>query len=132
MVAWSSASPIGKGTKSTRRQGATPAVLAALAIPILDATMLLVAVGWFGREGRFGLAYGVTAPVVLLAAGTRRARVNPTIDRDLPGLLGRLAVPFLLVAGLALLLGRGDSLPDLTRVGVAAVVLVPVGRAVAY
>jgi exopolysaccharide biosynthesis polyprenyl glycosylphosphotransferase len=132
MVARSSTSPVRKGTKSTRRHGATPAALAALVVPLVDAAMLLAAVGWFGHAGRSELAYGATTLLVLLASGTRRARVNPTLDRDLPGLLGRLGVSFLLVAGLALLLGRADSLPDLTRVAAAAIVLVPVGRAVAY
>jgi exopolysaccharide biosynthesis polyprenyl glycosylphosphotransferase len=129
MVARSSTSPLKRGTKTTRRHGGKPA---ALVIPLSDAAMLVAAVAWFGRESRLGIAYGVTAVLSLVATGTRRSRVNPTLGRDIPALLGRLAVPFLLVAAPALLLGRLAPLPDLTRVAVAAIVLIPVARAVAY
>lgn len=121
-------------TKTTGRRGATAAPLAALIVPAVDAATLLAAVALLGRGDRLGMVYGLTALLELAATGTRRARINPTLGRDVPALLGRLAVAFLLVAGSALLLGRvsAASLTDLARVAAGAVVLVPVGRGVAY
>lgn len=121
-------------TKTTEPGGAKAAPLAALIVPAVDIATLLAAVTVFGRGDRLGVVYGVTALLALTATGTRRARINPTLAQDIPTLLGRLAVAFLLVVGPALLLGRvpGASLTDLARVAVGTIVLVPVGRGVAY
>jgi exopolysaccharide biosynthesis polyprenyl glycosylphosphotransferase len=134
MVVRSPASHSETRTKTTGPRGAKAAPLAALIVPALDAATLLAAVALFGRGDGLGLVYGVTALLALAATGTRRTRINPTLGHDIPTLLGRLAVAFLLVAGPALLQGRvsAASLTDLARVAAGAIVLVPLGRGVAY
>ncbi|HYT25591.1 MAG TPA: exopolysaccharide biosynthesis polyprenyl glycosylphosphotransferase [Actinomycetota bacterium] len=119
--------------KTVQERGAKPPRPARLAIPVADAAALLAAAAVFGRGSALGPVYGVAAFLALAAAGTQWTRVNPTLGNDLPVLLGRLAVPFAPLAGLAVL-GRVEaaSLPDLVRVMAAAAVLVPAGRAVAY
>ncbi len=132
MVAGSFTARAETRTKSARRRGAKPARLAGLVIPAVDAVALLVATALSGHG--LGIAYGVAAFLTLVVTGTRQARINPTLSHELPALLGRLAVAFLLVAGFPLLLGwiPSATLPDLAGVAVAAIVLVPAGRAVAY
>ena len=98
---------------------------------MVDAAALLVAVAQFGGNGGLGMAYCALA--LLALPGSQRARINPTLGDDFPALLGRLAVPFLLVAGLAVAAGaRAASFPQLVRTVVAATVLVVVGRGIAY
>jgi exopolysaccharide biosynthesis polyprenyl glycosylphosphotransferase len=133
MVVRSPASHSEIRTKTSGRRGAKAARLAALIVPAVDGATLLAAVAVFGRGDGLGVVYGVTA-LLALATGTRRVRINPTLGHDIPTLLGRLAVAFLLVTGPALLLGRASaaSLTDLARAAAGAIVLVPVGRGVAY
>jgi exopolysaccharide biosynthesis polyprenyl glycosylphosphotransferase len=134
MLARSSTSHTDTRTKPAHRHVTKPAPRAALVVPAVDAAALIAAVALFGRESQLGMAFGVAALLTLVAADTQRAPVNPTLGHDIPALLGRLAVAFLLVAGIPLLLGRvpAASLPDLARVAATAIVLVPVGRGVAY
>ena len=120
-------------TKTVQRRGAKPPRPSALVIPAADAAALLVVAALFGRGSGLGAVYGVAAFLALAATGTQSARINPTLGNDLPVLLGRLVVPFSLLAGLAALGKVGAaSLPDLVGVMAAAVVLVPAGRGVAY
>jgi len=132
MVAESSAFRTETETGTISHRGAGP-FLPALVIPAADAVMLLVAVTLFGRGSGLGTAYGVMVFLTLAATGTLRPRLNPTLGHDLPALLGRLAVPLLLLSGLALPLGVSSaSLQDLVRVAAVATVLVPVERCVTY
>ncbi len=134
MVARSSTSQTKTRSTIIRRHGARPAPLARLVVPACDAAALLLAVVSFGRESRLAVAYGATAFLTLVATGMRPRRVNPTLGHDIPALLGRLAVAFLITVGLVLLPGRvlAASLQDMAKVTWAAVVLVPVGRGTAY
>jgi exopolysaccharide biosynthesis polyprenyl glycosylphosphotransferase len=134
MVVRSSTSHSETRTETTGRRGTKAAPLVALVIPAVDAATLVTAVALFGLGGGLGVLYGVTAFLVLAATGTGRARLNPTLGNDIPTVLGRLAVAFLLVACPALLLGKVSvaSLADLARIVAWAIVLVPVGRGVAY
>jgi exopolysaccharide biosynthesis polyprenyl glycosylphosphotransferase len=134
MVVRSSTSHRETRTETTGRRGARAAPLAALVVPAVDVATLVAAVALFRRAIGLGVLYGVSAFLVLAATGTRRARINPTLGHDIPTVLGRLAVAFLLVAGPALLLGTASaaSLAELARVAAWAILLVPVGRGVAY
>lgn len=134
MAVRSSTSDSETRTEIAGRRGARAASLVAPVVPAVDAASLAAAVALLGRRDGLGVLYGVAAFLVLAASGTGRVRLNPTLVRDVPTVLGRLAVAFLLVAGLAVLLGRPSaaSLADLARVAAWAVLLVPVGRGVAY
>jgi exopolysaccharide biosynthesis polyprenyl glycosylphosphotransferase len=121
-------------TQPTGRRNVTAAPLAALVVPVVDAATLVTAVALFGSGDGLGVFYGVTAFLSLVATGTGRVRLNSTLGSDIPTVLGRLAMAFLLVAGPALLLGEvsAASLAGLARVAAWALLLVPVGRGIAY
>jgi exopolysaccharide biosynthesis polyprenyl glycosylphosphotransferase len=117
-----------------RRHGARSAPLAGLVVPAFDAAALLVAVASFGRESKLAMAYGAAAFLTLVLTGMRPRRINLALGQDIPALLGRLAVALLVTTGLELLSGtaRAASLREVAKVTAAAVVLVPVGRGIAY
>jgi exopolysaccharide biosynthesis polyprenyl glycosylphosphotransferase len=114
--------------------GAAPLLsVGALAVSAADALALAGAVILVGH-GRDGtVVYAALTFLVLLASGGQRLRVGAQVGPDLPWLLARLAVPLLVVAAaMPLLRLPGASLARLAYTASAAVVLVPVGRGVAY
>src|SRR5918996_2514531 len=71
--------------------------LAAL-IPGIDALSLIGGVSLMAHLNLLGLAYASLTFLVLMCTGSHRARINPLVGDDLPSLLGRLAVPVLVLA----------------------------------
>ena len=105
----------------------------ALAVPTADAAALSAAAALAGRGTGVAVAYAVLTFLVLLGSGGQRLRVGAALGLDLPWLLARLAVPLLLMAGVAPLLNLpGSSLTRLACTASAAAVLVLTGRGVVY
>jgi exopolysaccharide biosynthesis polyprenyl glycosylphosphotransferase len=100
----------------------------AVLVPSID----LIALGTAALLGGLqsvGLAYTLVAFAVLLTTANDRARINPQLGADLPGLVGRLAVAALLVAPLA---ASDAAAGHFIGVVPLAVVLVIAGRALSY
>jgi exopolysaccharide biosynthesis polyprenyl glycosylphosphotransferase len=102
-------------------------------IQVADAASLIVAVGVAGRGTWLAFAFALGAFLSLLWTGSQRVRVNTAVATDVPWLLARLAVPMLLLAGLAVVFEAPvASLGRLAGTASIAAVLTPVGRAIAY
>jgi exopolysaccharide biosynthesis polyprenyl glycosylphosphotransferase len=100
----------------------------AVVIPSID-VIALGSAALVARLDGLGLAYTLIAFAVLVVSGRDRARINPQLGSDAPSLIGRLAVPVLLVAPIA---ASNADLARLVRITPLAIVLVLVGRAVSY
>jgi exopolysaccharide biosynthesis polyprenyl glycosylphosphotransferase len=109
---------------------ATPPPRPPLAVLIPSTDLIaLAAAALIGRMQLVGLAFTAVAFVVLFAASRDRARINPQLGADLPGLIGRLAVAALVVAPFA----ASDALIGRFVRGVPfAIALVVCGRALSY
>src|SRR5439155_17017175 len=81
------------------------------------------------RLNVIGLVYTLISAVVLLVSGRDRARINPQLGSDAPNLIGRLAIPVLLVAPFA---ASDGELARLVRVAPFAIALVLLGRVMSY
>jgi exopolysaccharide biosynthesis polyprenyl glycosylphosphotransferase len=100
----------------------------AILVPSID-LIALAGAALVGSIHFVGLAYTVVAFAVLVVTGGDRARINPQLGADLPGLLGRLAVAALVVAPFA----ASDALTGrFIRVVPFAILLVLCGRALSY
>jgi exopolysaccharide biosynthesis polyprenyl glycosylphosphotransferase len=116
------------------RRNSTPFLsVQALVVPTADVVALSCALAVAGRGKGVAVVYAALAFLVLLGSGSQRLRVGAALGLDLPWLLARLAVPLLVVAGVASLLNLpGASLTRLACTALAAAVLVPTGRGIAY
>ena len=79
----------------------------AVVIPGVDVIALGGALILTGRAGTLGVVYAVGAIAALASWGLERARINPRLSDDLPGLLAGLAVPMLILVPFAP--GRGSA-----------------------
>jgi exopolysaccharide biosynthesis polyprenyl glycosylphosphotransferase len=105
----------------------------ALAVPTADLVALSSASALAGRGKSIAVVYATLTFLILLGSGSQRLRVSAALGPDLPWLLARLAVPLLLLAGVASILDLpGASLTRLVSTASAAAALVPAGRGVAY
>lgn len=95
----------------------------------MDAAALLLATGVIGRFAPLPLSYALVTFTVLMVSGVQRSRVNPRLGDDAAALLGALAVPFVMLVPFA---SSDAGLAAFMRGGPAVVVLVLLGRAVAY
>lgn len=101
----------------------------AIVIPGIDAIALGAAVLFGGPRGALGLALAAATFTALAAGGGQGTRINPRLSDDLPSLLGRLALPVLVVAPLA---ASGPALRNLILTAPAAAAAVVGGRALSY
>jgi exopolysaccharide biosynthesis polyprenyl glycosylphosphotransferase len=98
-------------------------------IPGIDVIALLGAANLMRHLDYLGIAYVAISFLVLLATGSHRARINPQIGDDFAPLLGRLAVPIVIVAPLA---PNDLYLAHFVRMAPVAIGFVILGRSVAY
>ncbi len=102
--------------------------LAAL-IPGIDALSLIGGVSLMRQLDRLGLAYAVLTFLVLMATGSHRARINPLVGDDVPSLLGRLAIPVVVIAPF---LGPDVYLAHFVRMSPVVIGFVLFGRMISY
>jgi exopolysaccharide biosynthesis polyprenyl glycosylphosphotransferase len=102
--------------------------LAAL-IPGIDALSLIGGVSLMAHLNFLGLAYASLTFLVLMCTGSHRARINPLVGDDLPSLLGRLAVPVLVLAPF---IGSYVALAHFVQMSPVVVLFVLFGRTVSY
>jgi exopolysaccharide biosynthesis polyprenyl glycosylphosphotransferase len=115
------------------RAGVRPArLLVLVVVPAVDALVLLLALVVADRLDDSGAVAALTTFTLLAYDRTMRTRLNPRLGDDLPSLLARMAVAFILATLLVSATGTGQALEVLTRVAPAAVPLVLLGRAAAY
>jgi exopolysaccharide biosynthesis polyprenyl glycosylphosphotransferase len=108
---------------------APPRLPLAAVLPGFDVVALGAAVLIARQLGRLSLLYVGAAFVVLAATGAQRARINPRLTDDAFLLLASLAIPLLAASPLA---ASGGDLGRLLRLAPFAVVLVVLGRVLAY
>jgi exopolysaccharide biosynthesis polyprenyl glycosylphosphotransferase len=101
----------------------------AVLIPGIDALSLIGGVSLMAHLNRLGFAYVTLTFLVLMCTGSHRARINPTVGDDLPSLLGRLAVPLLVLAPF---IGSYVALAHFVRMSPVVVGFVLLGRTVSY
>jgi exopolysaccharide biosynthesis polyprenyl glycosylphosphotransferase len=101
----------------------------AAVIPGIDAIALLGGANLMRHLDHLGIAYVIVSFLVLLATGSHRARINPRLGDDFAPLLGRLAVPILIVAPLA---PSDLYLAHFVRMAPVAIGFVLLGRSVSY
>jgi exopolysaccharide biosynthesis polyprenyl glycosylphosphotransferase len=102
--------------------------LAAL-IPGIDALSLIGGVSLMAHLNILGLAYASLTFLVLMCTGSHQARINPLVGDDMPSLLGRLAVPVLVLAPF---LSSHVGLAHFVRMSPVVVLFVLFGRTVSY
>jgi exopolysaccharide biosynthesis polyprenyl glycosylphosphotransferase len=101
-------------------------------VALATAFVIVRHVSLIGDTYRYSNAVGVvfiTGALLALNAGPR-SRINPRVSEDIGWVLGRVGVPLLLVLPLV---AAGDVPPvGIVKLGIAASVLVVIGRFVAY
>jgi exopolysaccharide biosynthesis polyprenyl glycosylphosphotransferase len=102
--------------------------LAAL-IPGIDALSLIGGVSLMAQLDGLGLTYAVLTFLVLMCTGSHRARINPLVGDDIPTLLGRLAVPVLVIAPF---IGSYVDLAHFVRMSPVVIGFVLFGRTISY
>jgi exopolysaccharide biosynthesis polyprenyl glycosylphosphotransferase len=98
-------------------------------IPGIDALSLIGGVSLMAHLNGLGFAYATLTFLILMCTGSHRARINPTVGADLPSLLGRLAVPLLVIAPF---IGTYAALAHFVRMSPVVVGFVLFGRTVSY
>lgn len=76
-----------------------------------------------------GMTYALFTFLVLMSTGSHRARINPLVGDDIPSLLGRLAVPVLVLAPF---IGSYVGLAHFVRMSPVVIAFVLFGRTVSY
>ncbi len=112
------------GTRRPRRTGRWPYQLL---VPLIDIAALLVAWSFFLGRDLAGGVYAVAATVGL-ASCPGRGRIQPKLSNDLGPLLGRLAVPLVLLGPWL----AGHDVATLLRGSFLTAVVVVAGRAFSY
>jgi exopolysaccharide biosynthesis polyprenyl glycosylphosphotransferase len=94
-------------------------------VPLADLVGIVTAVQLVGHGRRPAWAYALLALVLLLLDGGGPARIAPRLSDELPGLLGKLALP---VVPVGVLVTRSSDLGSLVATAAAAMALVTAGR----
>jgi exopolysaccharide biosynthesis polyprenyl glycosylphosphotransferase len=98
-------------------------------IPGIDALSLIGGVSLMGQLDMLGMAYIGLTFLILMCTGSHRARINPLVGDDMPSLLGRLAVPVLVLAPF---IGSYVALAHFVRMSPVVIGFVFFGRIVSY
>jgi exopolysaccharide biosynthesis polyprenyl glycosylphosphotransferase len=101
----------------------------AVLIPGIDALSLIGGVSLMGQLDTLGMAYIGLTFLILMCTGSHRARINPLVGDDMPSLLGRLAVPVLVLAPF---IGSYVALAHFVRMSPVVIGFVFFGRIVSY
>ena len=87
---------------------------------------VLSAIGLYWKGFSIALVFGAAVLCLLTGSGSQRLKINLSLEREIPGLLMWVALPFLVLA--ALVVNRPEELASLARVAIATAVLVLLGR----
>jgi exopolysaccharide biosynthesis polyprenyl glycosylphosphotransferase len=98
-------------------------------IPGIDALSLIGGVSLMGQLDMLGMAYIGLTFLILMCTGSHRTRINPLVGDDVPSLLGRLAVPVLVLAPF---IGSYVALAHFVRMSPVVIAFVFFGRTVSY
>lgn len=111
------------------RKAVVPPLPLATLIPGIDALSLIGGVSLMRQLDRLGVAYATLTFLVLMCTGSHRARINPLVGDDFPSLLGRLAVPVVVIAPF---LGPDAYLAHFLRTSPVVIAFVLFGRMISY
>jgi exopolysaccharide biosynthesis polyprenyl glycosylphosphotransferase len=107
-------------------------------LPLMDGAMLFGGLLFGGlllarRLDAIGIAYALVTLTVLASTGMQHAHINPRLGDDLPRLAGQMAMVFATLAIITTLtIDSAHALGTLSRVALASMVLVALGRACSY
>jgi exopolysaccharide biosynthesis polyprenyl glycosylphosphotransferase len=97
-------------------------------VPLSDGLALVAATLGPARRSPAVLLYGLLAYATLRVGGSYRARINPRLSDDIGGLVGRMAIPLLLIGPFV----GSNQLTSLARAAPVAAGLIIASRAIAY